>query len=127
MFKFLHNLLPTRDRIDRFPCPGIKDDIYHALTQCQISKCAADFVLKIIRKLHPNAIMFDVLYLQCDMKGVLDLPITWITINCIHITWSHRLVGGITPNRLFAELMALHKIFKNTKLKVESLIVSLQF
>ena len=80
-------------------------------------------MLSLIRKLHPNAIMFDVIYIQHDTKGLMDLPITWITINCIHIIWSNRLMGGITLNRLFADLMALHKIFKNTRYKAESLTV----
>ena len=104
-------------------CPQIKDNIVYALSQCQTSKLADDFMLKLIRKLHPNAIMYEVLYIQCDTKGVLNLPITWLTVNCVHIIWSHRLDGGISPTRLFAKLLALHKIFKNTKYKSEALII----
>ena len=135
MFKSIHNIIPTWDRIDRicnkhgqsrgscYHCPGVKDNIFYALTQCKINKPAADFMLGLIRKIHQNAIMFDIIYLQCDTKGLMDLPITWITIKCIHLIWTNRLMGGITPNRLFDELMALYKIFKNTRFKAESLAV----
>ena len=121
MFKALHNLLPTRDRVDRLSkrqgplkgicihCPGVKDDLYHALTQCRRSKPGADLMLQIIRNIHQNAIMFEVIFLQCDTGGLWDLPISWITFNCVHMIWNKRQSGGMSSVRMLAAA------FLNTK------------
>ena len=74
-------------------------------------------------KFTPPAIMVNMLYLQCDSGGVFDLLLMWLSINCIHIIWANRIGGGISPTRLYAEFMALHRILKNSKFKSESLII----
>ena len=136
MFKVLQNLLPTRERVDRLSqregplkgictfCPGMIDDIYNALSQCKQSKPSADLMLSIIRSIDQNTIMFDAIYLQGDTGGQNDLPISWVTANCLHLIWIKHQSGGIQPARLHAELSALNKILSNTHFKEASLIIS---
>ena len=136
LFKILHNILPTKERVDRLSqregplkgictyCPGVVDNIFHALTQCKRSRPAADYMLKIIRSIDKNTTMFDAIYLQGDTWGQNDLPISWVTAHSLHLIWTKQQSGGILPIRLHAELSALNNILCKTPFKEESLIIS---
>ena len=127
MWRAVHNLLPTKDKMDKISniqgaergkcrlCPQITDNIFHSLTQCQNSGPAADFLLKIVQFLHQPACMYDLLYLQCDTKNVLYLPIVWLTSTDLHLIWRNKSGGGITPKKLLAELLVRNKVLYNSK------------
>ena len=127
MWKAIHNIPPTKDRLDKISnvqsedkgkcrlCPQIMDNTFHSLTQCQNSWLAAKFLLKIIQFLHQPAIMYDILYLQCDTKNVLDLPISWLASTGLHLIWRNKAGNGITPKTMLSELLVRNKVLFNSR------------
>ena len=127
MWKAIHNILPTKEKMDRIKnikgdnkgacnlCPQKIDNIFHSLTECKNSKSAADLLLQIIKFLHQPAIMYDILYLQCNTNKILDLPIAWISATGFHLIWKNKMNGGITAKKLLSELIARNRVLSNTK------------
>ena len=99
------------------------DDIFHALTQCKRSVAAADYLLKIIRAIDKHATLFDVVFLQGDTWGQRELPIVWLSAHSLHLIWSKRQAGGISPVRLHAELTGLANILSKTQFFEDALII----
>ena len=80
-------------------------------------------MLKIIKYLHNPALMFDIVYLQCNTNKILDLPITWIISTGFHLIWKHKMKGGISDKKLLAELIARNRVLLNTKYTWEHSII----
>ena len=67
-----------------------------------------------IRKIVPEATLFDTIYLQLE-AGNLEFPVIWITVKAIHLIWKNRETGGLSPLHLLAELKGEIHILKGSK------------
>ena len=70
-----------------------------------------------VRKLLPSANIFDIIYLQVQVKANSkeELAITWLTVISIHYIWLARKRGGISKVALQAEVFAGKVALTKTK------------
>ena len=124
----LHDWLPSHQRV--LSMRGVKDpgrmqcrvcgraieSTYHILAQCSSSD-AAQALLSWIKKLAPNALLFDVLYLNVALRpgSHEEAAISILTAMAVHYIWINRDRGGISAWSLKSEVFAQTAILMNSK------------
>ena len=106
-------------------CNGKVDNIFHSIVEC-ISSEAADILLSWVKKLAPNTTIFDIIYLQADIKQKTneELAVTMITALAIHCIWQNRNRGGIRLWELKSEVVGANSALLKTKYSTCANIIS---
>ena len=116
LFKLLHQLLPTQDRINRITnepglckvCQASPEDLNHALFSCPSSKTVADLILSYVHIIVPGItsqrllrLDFGTLLEDTDQLAVLGLVSTGLTY-----IWQARAEKKVvTKHKMSAELL----------------------
>ena len=105
LWKMLHNLLPTQERINRMGLPNAPtpmcthcdmqapDQVHHALVTCPQNKDVSDWLLHQIHPYLPNISPQQLVLLHL---GVLqedqELPLVWLITQVLRNNWTQRLL-----------------------------------
>ena len=105
-------------------CNGARESTYHILTQCS-SKDAAQALLKWIQKLAPGSTMFDVIYLNVEVRhgSIEETAISIMTAMAVHSFWSNCDRGGTSVGCLRAEVCVLMNSLMNTKFSAQAKVI----
>ena len=128
MLMALHDWLPTYQWVQKMSgnrdpllhqcrmCTGKIDNIFHAIVEC-VSSEAANVLLSWVKKLVPDMTIFDIIYLQVNIKhnSKEELVITMITALSVHSIWQARNRGGIGPLELKSEVLGANSALFKTK------------
>ena len=127
LFKLLHQLLPIGVRVGRiFPnlsplctlCQdGVVETLEHALIHCPANQGIPALLLTSMRQYLPFITPAQVLTLNFEVTGSLELPLTWTIASFFLSLWSRRLEKKrITAYKIRSELEASCRILQETKI-----------
>ena len=129
LWKMLHNLLPTQERLHRMkfktaPTPDCTqcdraepDQLHHALVTCPQNNEVADWLMQSLHHhipaLSPEQLV--VLHLG-DLENSLELPLVWLIVQVLSSIWKSRLEKKKPQlRRTRAELEAGIAIMRKTR------------
>ena len=102
LFKVLHDLLPTQERIARTSAavsgdcklcvPNVKEDLLHALIRCPGNQGTGQALLHCL-PLQAGLQDHCVLKLQIDLEDPLELPVVWFLATAWNSIWESRRLG----------------------------------
>ena len=101
LFKMLHQLLPTQERLARLSpntssscilpgCVNLLDDLPHALVQCQGNDGVGLKVMECVRSYAPNLDVEAALRLELDVSEEAELPLVWLLSTVCQAIWKCR-------------------------------------
>ena len=124
----LHDWLPSFQHLQKMR--GIKDprqhqcrhcrsgveNIFHIILECVSSEAAKD-LLSWVRKLALNTTIFDIIYLQVQLKqrSKEELAVMILTTLSVHYIWLNREKGGLKAWELRAEIVGHNTALLKTK------------
>ena len=89
LFKLLHNILPTQERLHRANndvsqlCKSAgcsqEEDLEHSLVHCQANQQVGRNLLEVLRLHQPNLTTASVLRLETEVDEEVELPLVWLT------------------------------------------------
>ena len=133
LFKVLHDLLPTQERIARTnpavngDCKlcihNVKEDLVHALFRCPGNHGIVQSVLDCLPLL-TGVQDQDVLHLQIDLEDQLQLPVVFVLAVAWSSIWESRRVGR-RPElyKVRAELEARVSLLRETRRHAEAAVI----
>ena len=134
LFLFIHNWLPSNERIllcrnDRDPdklrcrnCGARVESAMHVVTECA-NKNAALKLQSWIRLLNPEATIFDIFHLNVKFKNKIDeSACSILTANAIYHLWEGR-NKGISPELLTAYTAVLIRTLSQTKFVSQARVI----
>ena len=105
LWKLLHNLLPTEDRLARILpnashnckiCPmQVPADLLHCLFQCRSTGETGDWLLSIVRHHDQSVTASKLLKLNFTCAASAEMPLVWITAQTLLYMWGVRASGKI--------------------------------
>ena len=105
LWKLLHNLLPSEDRLARILpnthphckiCPvQVKADLLHCLFQCRSTRETGNWLLSIIRHHDQSVTASKLLKLSFSCSDSAEMPLVWITAQTLLYMWGVRAAGKI--------------------------------
>ena len=103
LWKMLHNILPTRERLHRLGINNIAspmccqcdqavyDDLPHALVTCPQNTEVTDWLLNQLLRVSPNISPHQLVLLSMnDLHEEHELPVTWLISQTLSHIWSQR-------------------------------------
>ena len=104
LFKVLHDLLPTQERVARTSasvdglcklCPSnVKEDLLHSLVKCSANQGIGEAVLVCLSDYVQDGVEgHEVLQLQLELDDALELPVVWFLAVAWSSLWESRKVG----------------------------------
>ena len=100
LWKLLHALLPTLNRVNRISpntspiCQHCNtdtiEDIPHALFHCSFNSIVSQYLLNILSRHQPDLSFDDILCLNFKVEDDHELPFVWITSTLLSSIWSLR-------------------------------------
>ena len=127
IWKMVHNLLPSRERLYRLSMQDIedplcdlctlavRDDLEHALLLCPYN-AASSYTLRLIQNFIPRAQPNRAVLLDLDIPPDLQLPVTFILSFCLSRIWRYRsLKNRGNPRGIRAELEAEIQILRKSR------------
>ena len=100
LFKLLHKILPTQERLHRAnndvsqTCKAIGcievDDLGHSLVQCQANQQVGSNLLEMLRHHQPTLTTAALLRLELEVEEDLELPLVWLTAATLMSIWDQR-------------------------------------
>ena len=105
LWKLLHNLLPTEERLARIlpnspadckscPTPALAD-LPHCLFECVRTKESGSWLLSLIRQHDPSVSASKLLKLDFTCSDSAEMPLVWITAQTLLYIWGVRKDGKI--------------------------------
>ena len=129
LFKLLHQILPTQERLHRTKneasplckAPGCDhtavDDLEHCLVECQANQGVGRHLLDTLRKYQPNLSTAKALRLELEVSEDLELPLVWLTSAMLLSIWNQRQSGTrVLPHLTRSLLEAKVNILRETRL-----------
>ena len=105
LWKLLHNLLPSEDRLARILpnthphckiCPvQVTADLLHCLFQCSSTRETGNWLLSIIRHHDQSVTASKLLKLSFTCSDSAEMPLVWITAQTLLYMWGVRATGKI--------------------------------
>ena len=105
LFKLLHLLLPTEQRLARIlpnstefckVCPTqTVADLCHCLFQCVSTQEVGDWLLSLVRQHDPSVTASKLIKLEFQSDEPTEMPIVWITAQTLLYLWKVRMDGKI--------------------------------
>ena len=127
LFKLLHNILPTNERLYRLnlkdsqACSlctsGNSDNLEHAFLECSHNNEINAWLLRLCRNTVPSCSVSDIVHLNLSLSTPLALPVIWILSHTFHLVWNLR-CNKKAINRVVvrAELEARVNILRKSRL-----------
>ena len=130
MFRHLHGLLPTQDRVARLGgsrggrapgmcrrcLPDTPDSLLHTMFVCPFTAMAAGALLQILQQELPGVSHLDLLYFNFDLTPEQELPITTLLATSFLSLWtSSKEIKPVTWTHLRASLLLRCHTLQNTK------------
>ena len=126
LFKFIQNILPTKERLHRVGkvqssscvfCNGQEDNIEH-LFSCLQSKEVTEPLVECLTSQVEGLSFKDISLLKLTTSDAWELPAAWLLSACIMFIWEQRVAGRMARLDLCrAELISKINILKCTKWK----------
>ena len=129
LFKLLHQILPTQERLHRTKneasplckAPGCTvtavDDLGHCLVECQANQGVGRNLLDTLRQYQPNLSTAEALRLELEVNEDLELPLVWLTAATLLSIWNQRQPGSrVQPHLTRSLLEAKVNILRETRL-----------
>ena len=117
LFKLLHTILPTGERVNRMKpsssqlcvlCgdggPQVCESLTHAMVYCVGNKGTFGLLHTVIQSYIPGITAQQILTLDYDLPSSLELPLTWLTAATLSSLWTQRREGMVNLARLKGEL-----------------------
>ena len=105
LWKLLHNLLPTEERLARILpnssancnfCPTpVRADLPHCLFECNRTMESGSWLLSLIRRHDPTVSASKLLRLEFSCSDSAEMPLVWITAQTLLYMWGVRTGGKI--------------------------------
>ena len=132
----LHDWLPSYQRIRSMRgikdpalqqcrvCNAARESTYHILAECS-SKYAAQELLQWIKKLDQNAIMFEVFYLNTNIRqgSNEETAVTILTALAVYSFWNNKDRGGTSVVCLRAEAHVVINSLMNSKFSAQAMFI----
>ena len=104
LFKLIHQILPTQERISRTKpnsspnckgqgCEGEVESNEHALISCQANNGAGTKLLEFLQSLIPGLEVDKLLRLELVVEQDLELPVVWFISTVFNTMWDQRLTN----------------------------------
>ena len=100
LWKLLHKLLPTQDRLARIAknksslcqlCTATQEEnLEHALLNCEFNNGAGTILMKFLKKYMPRLTSSQALLLALDVDASLEFPVVWVISNFLSNIWNFR-------------------------------------
>ena len=129
LFKLLHQILPTQERLHRAKkeanprckAPGCTSgdvgDLQHSLVQCEANQLVGKKLMETLSQYQPTISTEAALRLEFSVEDDLELPLVWITAATLLSIWEQRKVGSkVQPYLTRAQLEAKVNILRDTRL-----------
>ena len=127
IWKMIHDLLPTRERLFRMNLPdilspacdlcpqGAPDNVEHALLLCPYNE-ASNYTLGLIQNIIPTVQPSQAVLFDLDISPDQQLPVTFILSTCLSLVWKNRrLRKQCSPRIIRAELEAGVQIMRKSR------------
>ena len=127
IWKMLHDLLPTRERLFRMNMPDIQsptcdlcpqgalDDAEHTLLRCPFNE-ASNYTLRLIQNIIPTVLPSQAVLFDMNISPDHELPVTFILSTCLSLIWKNRrLRKHYSPRNIRAELEAGVQILRKSR------------
>ena len=128
LFKLLHNILPTGERVARIllaaspnctRCaqdPPVIETLYHSLVTCPANTGATAILINCLSQYDPNITAQKILTLNFQVETSLEIPITWVIASYLFSIWSLRSEKKqITQYKIRSDLEASCRILSETR------------
>ena len=126
MFKLLHQLLPTGERVHRLQPnknPGCSlcrtaplDNLMHSIFECEANQSAAMVMLRCGQCYAPSLSAAGLLRLEVDAQDPFALPTVVIIATGIELIWTNRMKSAVTSQAAMrAELEARAGLFRQAR------------
>ena len=98
LWRLLHNLLPTQNRISRILqdqdsscklCQDPTDDLLH-LFNCSNSKLVCQTLLRCLASLQPNISPQQILLLAMESEPAMEFPVVWLVSSTLLYVWTQK-------------------------------------
>ena len=114
LWKLLHKLLPTEQRLARI-LPNTSDlckycpdpataDLHHCFFGCIKTQNVGELLLGAIRHHIPSVTTDGLLRLELQADGVKEVPLVWVTAHTLNYLWKSR-VGGKVADLILTRAM----------------------
>ena len=135
LWKLLHSLLPTLNRVNRINpktspiCQhcnnNLIEDLSHAFFGCSFNRDVAQNLIDILSNYQPNLTISKILTIDFEVEENLELPMVWTTSNFLSIIWDYRKdKRKCDLIRARADLEAKVSLLRKTKFKVAAETIS---
>ena len=126
LFKVLHHLLPTGERVNRIQpekssacrlCRAAPEDtLLHAFYSCEANKTAAEIMLRCAQVYAPSLTPEGSLYLELEVQDPFALPTVTILVTGLELIWCNRMKSSVTNiASMKAELEARAGLLQQTR------------
>ena len=129
LFKLLHQILPTNERLNRTRneasplckapgCTGTAvDDLGHSLVECPANQGVGTKLMNILRTHHPNLSTEAALRLELIVDEESELPLVWLTAATLLSLWDQKQASSrVQPHLTRSTLEANVNILRETRL-----------
>ena len=129
LFRLLHQLLPTQERLHRANkvvnafckapgCSGTEvDTLAHNLVECQANLEVGENLMNVVRQYQPNLSLDAALRLEVDVDDELELPLVWLCAATLLSIWDQRNANlRVQPYLTRAELEAKVNLLRETRM-----------
>ena len=137
LWKLLHKLLPTQDRVSRIlknksssplcqHCQEqVVEDLQHAFFKCSFNRDAGTLLLNCLDSYMPGLSTTQILHLNFELEPSKEFPVVWLTGSFLQNIWSARVEKK--QARLYsirADLEARASLLRETRFKNEAILIT---
>ena len=132
LLKMLWGILPTKKRLHHLhprshPSPYCQlcrrgqgeqrevESLHHALLTCPANHNLPQLLLTLLRSYYPTLQVSQVLTLDFDCDGTMELPLTWVVGTLLYSLWQQRVAGRVCPTRTRSDLEARCRLLREGK------------
>ena len=134
LWKLLHGLLPTQDRVsrilrDKTPlcklCPdAVMEDLQHAFFRCSYNNNCGELLSNFLSSYIPGISTNQILHLNMDLEPSEELSVAWMTGNFLYNIWNARLdKKQVRQYTIRADLEARASILSETRFSDETVLI----
>ena len=127
LFRLLHQLLPTQERLHRTGnaanplCKAAgcseNDDLGHSLFISEANQHVGTNLLGLLRQYQPNISLEAALRLELNVEEEIELPLVWISAATLLCVWEQRKISiRVVPHVTRSQLEAKVNILRQTRL-----------
>ena len=134
LWKLLHQLLPTENRLSRILpntspdcklCQGhVQADLVHCFFQCDSTRLIGEKLLSSISPYDPDISPSKLLRLEFEAEPAMEMPLVWVTAHTLLYMWGVRCSGKtVNPLLTRASLESKVSLLRETRFKNEHTLI----